>query len=102
MQPGNNQLRRDEEENDRGDLEELAQINAHAAFYEHHAKDHGQGHAEQSTQKAHELGGVERNAGKNGHGLNAFAKDHEKDKGKQAPLRATACQGADFGFNLAL
>src|ERR1041385_5466879 len=102
MQPGDDQLCRDKEQNDGGDVEELAQIDTHAAFDKHHAKDHGQGHAQQRAQKAHKLGGVEGNAGEDRDGLNAFTEDHEEHEGKQSPFGSTTGQGSDFGFDLAL
>src|SRR5205807_1138503 len=69
------------------------------ALYEHHAKDHRQRHSQQGTDKAHQLGGVQRDSGEDQLRLHAFAENHQEHKGKHAPLRASAGQGTDPGFD---
>ncbi len=102
MQPGDDQLGRNKEQDDCGDAEELSQVNAHAALDEHDTEDNGQRHPHERAKETHEFGGIKTYTGEDDDRLYAFAKDHEEDKGKQAPFgTAVGCQRPDFGFDLA-
>src|SRR6185312_5566116 len=97
MQAADNQLEDHEVKNDRGHAEETLQVDPDAAADEHYAEDHGGRDAEQGPGKAHQLGGVQGDAGEDQHGLNAFTQDHQEDEAEEAELRAD--EFGDFGLD---
>ena len=56
MQAGDYQLGRDEEQDHCGDTEELLQINADAAFDEHHPEHNRRNYAEKRAHEAEQFG----------------------------------------------
>src|SRR5208337_3850202 len=102
VKTGNNQLGSHEEQDHGRDLEELLQINAYAAFYEHHAKHHGGADSQQGAEKTDQFAGIQRHRGEDEHRLCALAQHHQKDERKQSQPGVLAGQQAHFVFNLAL
>ena len=96
------QLCRDQEHDCGGDAEEFLQVDAHTAFDEHHAESNRGDEAEQGSQKAHQFGGVQADAGQDEHRLCAFTEDHQEDEDEEAEPGIVARQQADLTFDLAL
>ena len=76
VQSGNKKLSRNEDQNDRCYTKETTQIDAYAAFYEHHTKDDCQQHADYRSHEAQELGRVELDGCQNQDCFHTLAQHH--------------------------
>src|SRR6185437_9513095 len=102
VQTRNQQLSGDEHENYSGDAKEALQINPYTALHEHHAKDNCENHADQGSDEAEQLSGVELNGRKNQNRLNAFAQHHQEDEQEEAKAAAFFGESTNLGFDFAL
>ena len=100
MQAGDDQLSGDEKQNHRGYAEELLQIDSDAALDEHHSKQHGCTNAEQGAKKTEQGTRIEGYAGQDQDCLRSLAQDHEKNKKKDAELRAASSEGSELALDL--
>src|SRR3954468_4074989 len=100
MQSRHYKLRSDKEEDDGRDLEELAQVDPHAALHKHHAKDDCQRDSDQSAQETQQFAGVEADCGKDQYCLYALAQDHQENEKEHSDFRSRGRQPAELRLDL--